>query len=201
MRLFRLLFCLVLLVAAAAAADDRSDVKSADFGLQTNAVRITMNAGELDIAPSADKQLHVRYSTKADYDVNRVHVKFNAGTTSTLDIDAPSNSNTHVELQVPSPADLDIDLSFGDLEIRGMRGNKSVEMHAGNIEIEVGDARDYGPVDASVKAGNIDADPFGGEKSGLFRHFRYTGPGTYKLHAHTGAGNIEFQGAAKPHKD
>jgi hypothetical protein len=72
-------------------------------------------------------------------------------------------------------------------------GNKDVESTAGNVEIAVNDPREYSSVDASVKAGDINASVFGGSKSGLFAHFTWSGPGKYTLRARLGAGNLELK--------
>jgi hypothetical protein len=48
-------------------------------------------------------------------------------------------------------------------------------------------------VDASVKAGDIDARVFGGSKCGLFQHFTWSGQGKRTLRAHLGAGNLELR--------
>jgi hypothetical protein len=69
-------------------------------------------------------------------------------------------------------------------------GNKDVESYGGNVKIAVGDPNGYSSVDASVKAGNIDAGVFGGSKSGLFPHFTWSGQGTHTLRANLGAGNL-----------
>jgi hypothetical protein len=41
-----------------------------------------------------------------------------------------------------------------------------------------------------VKAGDLDASPFGGSKSGLLQEFTWSGDGKYTLRAHLGAGNL-----------
>ncbi len=65
-----------------------------------------------------------------------------------------------------------------------------VEIHAGDMILGVGKADDYGHVDASVNAGDLDAQPFGVSKGGLFRSFDKHGGGKYRLHAHVGAGDL-----------
>jgi len=45
-------------------------------------------------------------------------------------------------------------------------------------------------VDASVNAGDVEASPFGESHGGLFRSFKKSGSGKYKLHAHVGAGDL-----------
>ena len=56
----------------------------------------------------------------------------------------------------------------------------------------VGDPQKYGRVDLSVKAGDLNAQPFGGTKDGLFRAFHWTGKGSYSLQVHLGAGDVNL---------
>src|ERR1700743_3479840 len=105
----------------------------------------------------------------------------------------PSNNGPTVEIGVPKSSNLIVRMPFGDLNIEGVSGDKDVEMHAGDLNIEVGTPADYAHVDASVGAGDINAGPFGENKDGLFRSFEKSGPGRYRLHAHIGAGDLNLK--------
>jgi hypothetical protein len=96
-------------------------------------------------------------------------------------------------IEVPRNSDLFVRMPFGDLTVEGVAGDKDVELHAGDLSIEVGNAADYGRVDASVNAGDINAVPFGESRDGLFRSFQKTGTGRHKLHAHLGAGDLTLR--------
>jgi hypothetical protein len=91
---------------------------------------------------------------------------------------------------VPTTSDIVVRLSGGELKIDAVTGNKDVESYAGNVRIAVGDPNDYAQLDAAVKAGELDASPFGGSKSGLMQEFAWSGHGKYTLRAHLGAGNL-----------
>jgi hypothetical protein len=95
-----------------------------------------------------------------------------------------------ITVEVPKISGLVVRMPFGDLTVEGVSGDKDVELHAGDLNIEVGDAKDYGHVDASVNAGDLSAGPFGESRDGLFRSFQKTGTGHYRLHAHVGAGDL-----------
>jgi hypothetical protein len=105
----------------------------------------------------------------------------------------PTNNGPSVEIAVPKSSNLIVRMPFGDLNIEGVSGDKDVEMHAGDLNIEVGNPADYAHVDASVGAGDISAGPFGENKDGLFRSFEKSGPGRYRLHAHIGAGDLNLK--------
>ena len=105
----------------------------------------------------------------------------------------PINNGPSIVIEVPKSSNLYVRLPFGDLNIEGVSGDKDVEMHAGDLNIEVGNPADYGHVDASVNAGDLSAGPFGENKDGLFRSFEKTGTGRYRLHAHVGAGDLNLK--------
>ena len=108
-------------------------------------------------------------------------------------LDGPGHNDFRVTIRVPSRADLYVRLSAGELSLRGIEGNKDVELNAGEIDIDVGRAEDYGQVDAGLWAGEIEAAPFRMSKEGLFRSFDWRGPGKYRLHAHLMAGEIRLR--------
>jgi hypothetical protein len=105
----------------------------------------------------------------------------------------PINNGPSIVIEVPKASNLYVRLPFGDLNIEGVSGDKDVEMHAGDLNIQVGNPADYGHVDASVNAGDLSAGPFGETKDGLFRSFEKTGTGRYRLHAHVGAGDLNLR--------
>jgi hypothetical protein len=105
----------------------------------------------------------------------------------------PTNNGPSIRIEVPKSSNLYVRLPFGDLDIQGVSGDKDVELHAGDLNIEVGNPADYAHVDASVGAGDISAGPFGENRDGLFRSFEKTGPGHYRLHAHVGAGDLNLK--------
>jgi hypothetical protein len=105
----------------------------------------------------------------------------------------PTSNGPTIEIGVPKSSNLIVRMPFGDLNIEGVSGDKDVEMHAGDLNIEVGNPADYAHVDASVGAGDLNAGPFGENKDGLFRSFEKSGPGRYRLHAHIGAGDLNLR--------
>ena len=87
---------------------------------------------------------------------------------------------------------LTVRLSVGDIRIAEIEGSKDVQSHAGDVCIAVGDPQHYSQVDLSVKAGDLNAQPFGGTKDGLFRSLHWTGKGTYQLRVHLDAGDVNL---------
>ena len=99
--------------------------------------------------------------------------------------------NLRIRIDVPRRTDLYVRSTAGNLTIRDVKGEKDVELTAGNIEIHAGPPSEYRSVELSARAGNIEARPFGIHRSGLFRSEKRSGlPGQYRLTAHVTAGNV-----------
>jgi hypothetical protein len=103
------------------------------------------------------------------------------------------NNNFQATIDVPQSADVVIRLTAGDLKVEAIDGNKDIESNAGNVDIVTGDSKDYASVEASVKAGDLTAGPFGESQSGLFRSFTWSGKGNYTLRARLMAGNLTLR--------
>ncbi|HTS37893.1 MAG TPA: hypothetical protein VMH04_19615 [Candidatus Solibacter sp.] len=106
--------------------------------------------------------------------------------------DCPHN-NFQLRIEVPKTSDLYARMFAGELDVRGVSGNKDVQLRAGQLNIEMGDPAEYAHVDASVNSGEVNASPYGVDKGGLFRSFDRSGPGKYRLHAHVGAGELDLR--------
>ena len=152
-------------------------------------IEMHLDGGDYEVRPGATNRIRVTLSGNTGN--ARVVLNTN-GTHADLSVTDTPHNNFHVIIEVPAVADFRIQLTAGNLVTGAIRGNKDIESHAGNAEISVGNPKDYFKVDASVNAGNIDADVFGSSTGGLFRTFKWSGAGEYQIHAHLGAGNLEF---------
>jgi hypothetical protein len=153
----------------------KMDLAAADYritGAPEPRVRIEWTARDADTLPKVEVHADVR------------------GTELSLTTNGPGNRDLKFTIQVPNQSDLYVRLSAGDLTIENIRGNKDVELRAGDLRIDVGRAEDYHAVDASLWAGDIKASAFQIVKEGLFRSFDWTGHGPYRLHAHLLAGDM-----------
>jgi hypothetical protein len=145
-----------------------------------------------EIRGSDDNKLHISYDSKNGADT-KVNVKLNiSGTTGKLTIDNCPRNNFQITIKVPSITNLYVRTWTGELDIKGVTGDKDMELHAGELDVNIGKPEDYGHVDASVTTGEVDAAPFDVSKGGLFRSFKKQGPGKYRLHAHVGAGQVDL---------
>jgi hypothetical protein len=149
-------------------------------------IDLQLDGGGYEVHPAADDRIRVTLSgnignAKVELSADGAHADVKVK-------DTPRNFRAAIE--VPKVADLVIRFSGGDLVMAPITGNKDVESYGGDIKIGVGDPNDYSSVDASVKAGDIDAGVFGGSKSGLLQRFTWSGHGKYTLRANLGAGDL-----------
>jgi hypothetical protein len=155
-------------------------------------IRMDLSAGDYRITGTRDHVIRLTWSVRTPDQLSKVKARADVrGSDATITTDGPSN-NFKVTIQVPSRSDLHVRLSAGDLTVQQIEGNKDVEVHAGDVDIDVGRAEDYHAVDAAIWAGEIDAGPFHIAKEGLFRSFDWKGQGPYRLHAHLKAGDLRL---------
>ena len=155
-------------------------------------IAMDLSAGGYTIRGGAADSIRVSWRTRDPREMASVKADLTVnGNTALLRTDGPSD-NFRVDVDVPSLADLDIELSAGEVNLRGVEGNKSVSMWAGEVTMEVGDANLYKNVHVTVRAGEIDAGPFGGNRGGLFRSYHWSGSGKYSIVAKLTAGEVRL---------
>ena len=166
------------------------DSFQADF-VSGGQLRMHIRSGALRVIGSDENKIRVNYSGKNGSKTSDVTVSLKTvGNYAELRVSGGPHNDFRIEIQVPKNSGLYLRMPAGDLEVNGLTGDKDVEIHAGDMTLGVGKADEYGHVDASVNAGDLDAQPFGVSKGGLFRSFDKHGSGKYRLHAHVGAGDL-----------
>ena len=154
-------------------------------------IKMTLESGDYKILASSDNRIHVRWNEASASGV-RVKLATN-GESADVRVENTPHNNFHATIEVPALTDLRIRLTAGDMSVTGIKGDKDIEIRAGDLNISVGSASDWGDVDASVTAGDINASPFQESRGGLFRSFHWKGPGKYKLHVHLTAGDVNLK--------
>ena len=160
-------------------------------------IRFKLGPGDITIIGSEQKRIRVTYRCHSEGDAKEVRIAMKASESeAVVEVHGPKNNcrnSFHATIEVPSLSHLYGRMLAGNLEVKGVKGDKDFELHAGNLDIEVGSPDDYGPVDASVLFGGLDAPAFHVDKGGIARSFKHHGPGQYRLHAHTGAGEVSLR--------
>ena len=153
-------------------------------------IEITLESGDYGIRASSDNRIHVRWNEASAKGV-RVKLTTN-GKSAELRVENTPHNNFHATIEVPALTDVRVRLTAGNLEMARIKGDKDIEANAGNLNISVGSSNDWSDVDASVTAGGLHAPAFQAATEGLFRSFKWKGPGKYRLHAHLTAGDINL---------
>lgn len=183
-----------ILVAALVSAQDpaRSGSLERPF-VSDGRVKMDLVSGDYTISGGPDARVRLDWTVRDPEALKSVHATADVRDRDVrIATDGPSNKGLKFIIQVPKQSDLYVRLGAGDLRIEGIRGNKDVELRAGDLNIDVGSADDYKAVDASLWAGDLKASAFNIVKEGLFRSFEWTGKGTYRLHAHLMAGDMRL---------
>ena len=166
---------------------------SVDFA-SNGRLHLSVRSGEVRVLGVEEEKISVELSGTNAYKAGDLKVRFDRkdGRADLRIRGGPRNGIT-ITVRIPSKTDLHARVPFGEVVIEKVSGNQDVELHAGDLTVDVGDRDAYSRVDASVYSGEVDADVFGATKGGLFRSFRYDGPGAYRLHAHVGAGQLTLR--------
>jgi hypothetical protein len=155
-------------------------------------IEMQLSGGAYVVRAGATDKIVVTAETDTEYEGHKVRADITTvGQIAKIHTEGP-HSNFNVVIEIPPQANLYIRLSAGDLRVKGITGNKDIESHAGDLDIDVGDPDSYRTVDASVGAGDLNAGPFGVNKGGLFRSFHQTRKGHLAFHAHLGAGDLNL---------
>jgi hypothetical protein len=150
-------------------------------------ISMDLSAGEYRITGTQENKIRLAWNVRDDEGVDaRADIR---GNEARIVTDGPMN-HFKVDIEIPQRSDLYIRLTAGELRLDRVEGSKDIELHAGEMRIDVNRADDYHTVDASIWAGEIHADPFNVRKEGLFRSFDWKGKGPYKLHARLKAGEV-----------
>lgn len=154
----------------------------------------------MDLCPSSvhlvgrdDEMLRVSYSPELrKNDDVRIRIQVD-GEKAGIRVTGCPHNNFDLTVEVPKSSNLYARMFAGQMQVSGINGDKDIELHAGQLTMELGKPEDYSHVDASVLSGQIEATAFNVSKGGLFRSFDVSGPGKYRVHAHVGAGQLELR--------
>jgi len=153
-------------------------------------LRLYVRSGDIRVHGSDDNKISVDISGKAQKLDDVKHRLAILEGSAEFHLSGGPRNDVQITIHLPKNCDLYLRVPAGDVSIEGISGNKDIELHAGDLSIRVGNPDEYSQVDASVNAGDVEASPFGESHSGLFRSFKKSGAGKYKLHAHVGAGDL-----------
>lgn len=183
--------CALLLAVTAAGQDLAPETHVEQKFASGGSIQMRLAPGDYSISGTTAE--HIRVTCQpANTSSSSVKVDLQASGSSARLTVRHVPHNFHADIEVPTRSDLFIRLGAGDLNVQAIAGSKDVEVHAGDVNIDVRRPEDYQQVDASVSIGDLTAPAFNVTKDGFARSFKRHGPGAYRLHVHVGAGDLRL---------
>jgi len=196
MRLIFVMFS-ILALGATVAAQTASTVGGMKTVEKTFAdggdLQLRLSADDYKVVPTNDDRIIVSWDASKDRN-GKVRVTINtSGAQATVQTNFPHDfpNRPALTIQIPSRSNVKVRLSAGDLTVGPVEGNLDVEVHVGDLHLEIHDPTRFASVDASTRIGDLKPGPFNQNKQGwLGRTLKWQGNGSYKLHAHVGTGDL-----------
>ena len=200
MRSFAVLLGLAALLAPPSVAEtptSATDLRDNPFSVSFPAgsrLDLRVRSGEVRVVGVPENRIAVEISGRNAERARDLKVRFErSGDGGKLRISGGPKNDLTITIRIPEKTELRARVPYGEVTVENVFGSKDVELHAGDLTVELGDRDSYARVDASVYSGEVDASPFGESHGGLFRSFHHAGNGSLRLHAHVGAGQITLR--------
>jgi len=172
--------------------------------LQSRAVlTIDSRPAGLQIVGTDQDAIHVSCTAGNEENAREVAFRFSpTGEGGKLTIEGAhlerGNNNLEIRIEVPRRTNLGVHMFAGEVTVKEVKGDKDIEVGAGQITISSIHDEEYRSVNASVSIGEVQARAFGADKGGFFRSFnRQNSNGEYRLRAHVTTGEIDLLGSAE----
>ena len=172
--------------------------------LQSRAVLvIESRPAGLQIVGTDREELHVSCTAASGETAEDIAFHFSpTASGGRLSIEGPhlqhGDNGLEVKIEVPRRTNLSVRMFAGEVRVEEVKGDKDIDLGAGQITISSIHDGDYRSVDASVSIGEVQARAFGTDRGGFFRSFSINNPnGDYRLQAHVTTGEIDLLGNAQ----
>ena len=186
--------------ANAASSETREETLTLDgHPFQTDltrisAVRLHLQDGDFRIVGGDSDEITIRTDGKNAAQAKKMKVQIRrTGDSLDLTFSRVPKNEVQITIAIPRETSLYARMRAGDLSVNGITGDKDVELVAGDLSIQVPDAKDYGPVDLSVRLGDLSGSQFGDPKGVMGNSVKQDGSGKYRLHAHVFAGDLTLK--------
>jgi hypothetical protein len=150
-------------------------------GTDQEAIHVTCHGGDYeDVAP------HILLQFSPNQDGGRLTIEGSH---------VRHGNNLQVRIEVPWKTNLRVRMPAGEVKVEEIKGDKDLELYAGQITISSAHEWNYRSVNASVAIGEVRAPMYDSDKGGFFRSLtKKTADGEYHLHAHVTTGEIDLVG-------
>ena len=163
------------------------------------ALTIDSRPAGLEIVGTDAETIRVTCTADQPEEMQGVRLRFSgSGAESRLTIRGGSSHHggVQVRIEIPHRTSVQVQMGAGEVKIENVEGNKDVTLYAGQVTISSPRGWNYRSVDASVDIGEVNAQAYGADKGGFFRHFtKQNANGEYRLYAHVTTGEIDLLGA------
>lgn len=156
-----------------------------------NNLRLHLRDGDYRIVAGDSDDITIRTDGKNREGAKKVKVLLKrSGDALDITLTHVPKNECKVTIEVPRETNIYARMRAGDLSVDGVTGNKDLELLAGDLTIQGTDSTQYGPVDLSVKFGDVHGNQFGSPRGTVGNSLRHDGSGKYRLHAHVFAGDL-----------
>ncbi len=182
------------MLPAWASADEPSANPTTLTFAQGGTIRVTLKTGAVEIVGTSDDKIRVSWQSAPSEQGKRVRIDLQQASAkeAEVEVDGPGN-HTQYRIEVPRRSNLVVSMQAGDLGVRGVLGNLSANLLAGNLDLRIAGPNDYRAVSGSVTTGGLTAKPWYVDKGGLFRSFETSGTGEFEIKAHVLAGQLTIR--------
>lgn len=153
----------------------------------------------LEIVGTDRQTIHVSCSAHDEDNAQHVRLSFlptsDGGKLAIEGIHARHGDGLQVRIEVPWKTNLRVRMFAGQVKVEEIKGDKDLELYAGQITVSSSHQWDYRSVDASVAIGEVQAPVYDADKGGFFRSIsKKSSVGDYRLRAHVTTGQIALLG-------
>ena len=157
-------------------------------------LQLYLRSGEILIVGADDNKITVDLAGKNADKIQDVKGRLSLiNNVAAFHLTGGPKNELQIIIHIPKNSDLKARIFAGEVSVQDVIGNKDLELRAGEMNIAAGSREEYGHVDMSVNAGELDAEAFGDSQGGLFRSISRNGGGKYRLHAHVGTGQLSIR--------
>lgn len=186
---------LVLCTALSFASDTQPENEVRQQFAAGGQIHMDLSSGGYTIRGGDTNEIIITYHASSEAQLRDIKAGVHVtGSIARVNISGTPHNNFRAEIEVPRQSALKVEMFAGEVIISDVTGDKDVHLTSGRVEIQIPNPDEYGPREASVTAGSIEATAFNVSKGGLFRSFEQSGHGKYRLKAHVTTGQIDLRG-------
>jgi len=188
-------FVLLMFATMGFASDTRPENEVRQQFAAGGQIHLDLSSGGYTIRGGDTDEIVISYHADSEDQLRGIKAGVHVtGSIARINISGTPHNNFRAEIEVPRQSALKVEMFAGEVVIDDVTGDKDVHLTSGRIEIRIPNPDEYGPREASVTAGSIEASAFNISKGGLFRSFEQSGRGKYRLRARVTTGEIDLRG-------